>query len=166
MSEQQTAKKASTVTVACNIPMGLLLHLQESYVDHEQTQNGVRDVTRHRKVGEPVTIQGNAIMVATPGAPDKQIVGGYALTRNISADFWDKWIAQNKDAPYVKNGNIFAMPSRDAAESRAQEQKDLRSGLEPLNPETKMANGREVPADPRFPRAMSGVSAITTAVRE
>ena len=167
MTEQvQTPKAAKTVTVACKMPNGLLLHLQEEYTDHEQTPNGVRDIKRHRKVGEGVTVNGCAMPVGVPNPPKKQLVGGYALTRGVDAEFWAKWVEQNKDAPYVKNGIIFAMPNRDAVEDKAEEQEAIKSGLEPLNPSFSVKkDGTVVPDDPRFPRSISGVSAIHTGAR-
>lgn len=158
-----TPKSAKTVTVACKMPNGMMLQLQQEYTDTEQTMNGTRDVKRHRKVGETVVVAGNAIHVGVPDAPRKQIVGGYALTRGVDADFWAKWFEQNKDAPYVKEGIIFAMPNRDAVEDKAEEQVSITSGLEPLNPaHTVDKKGNIVPADARFPRSVGGVSAIHT----
>lgn len=166
-TQNQAPKSAKTVAVACNMPNGMLLHLQESYIEHEQTQGGiVRDVTRHRKVGEGVRVAGPAMPVGVPNPPRKQIVGGYAITRGVDADFWTKWLEQNKDAPYVKNGCIFATPSRDATEAKAEEQQDFKSGLEPLDPTFTIAkDGSVVPNDPRYPKALSGLTAIHTGER-
>lgn len=166
MTETQAPKAAKTVTVACKLPMGMLLHLQQSYKDSEQTPNGVREVTRHRKVGDGVTIAGPAMPVGEPNAPQKQIVGGYALTRGVDADFWTQWLEQNKDASYVKNGIIFAAATRDAAEDKAEDQLKVKSGLEPLDPTFTEGKNGIIPNDPRFPRALSGLSAVHTGSRE
>lgn len=164
--QQQAPKSARTVVVACKMPNGMILHLQEEYTDHEQTPNGVRDVKRHRKIGDGVFVAGCAMPVGVPNPPKKSIVGGYALTRGVDAEFWTKWLEQNKDAPYVRNGIIFAMPSRDAAEEKADEQEAIKSGLEPLDPTfTTAKDGTIVPADPRYPKQLSGVSAIHTGDR-
>lgn len=164
MSEAQTPKSAKTVTVACKMPTGMVLQLQEPYIDHEQTQGGVvKEVTRHRKIGEAITVAGPAMPVGVPNPPKKHIAGGYALTRGVDAEFWNTWLSQNKDADYVKNGIIFAMPNRDSAEAKAEEQDAVSSGLEPLNPEfTTDKKGNVVPADPRFPKGMGGVGAVHT----
>lgn len=165
MTETQAPKAAKTYTVACKLPMGMLLHLQEPYEDHEQTPNGVRKVTRHRKVGDGIYVAGPAMPVGVPDAPRKRITGGYALTR-VPAEFWEKWIEQNKTAPYVVNETIFATPSRDATEQRAEEQEKVKSGLEPLDPTFTLGkDGAIVPNDARFPRSIGGVSAIHTGER-
>lgn len=160
---QQTPKASKTVTVMCKMPNGMILHLQEPFEESEQTPNGVRQVKRWRKIGEPVYVAGPAMPVGIPNPPKKNIVGGYAMTRNVPAEFWEKWLAQNKDAPYVANGIIFAQPTRDAAEEKAEEQEKVLSGLEPLDPSFEvLRDGSIKPNDARFPRSISGVSAPHT----
>lgn len=163
---EQTQTKAKFVTVACKLPMGMLLHLQQEYKDSEQTPNGVREVTRYRKVGDGITVFGPSMPVGVPTPPNKRIVGGYALTRGVPAEFWDKWLAQNKDAPYVKSEMIFALPNTSDAEDRADKQADVKSGLEPLDPTfTTDKQGNIVSADPRYPKPLGGVAAVHTGER-
>lgn len=52
---------------------------------------------------------------------------GYALTKNVDADFFALWLEQNKDAPYVQNKLIFAMPNATDADACARETKSARS---------------------------------------
>lgn len=165
-NQQQTPKTAKTVTVACKLPMGMILHLQEAFKETEQTPNGIREVTRHRKIGDGIHVAGPSMPVGVPNPPRKAIVGGYALTRGVDAEFWAKWLKQNEGAAYVVNKIIFAMPTRDEAETVAEEHESVLSGLEPLNPgHTTAKDGTIVPNDARTPRSIAGVGAIHTGER-
>lgn len=35
---------------------------------------------------------------------------GFSVTPGVPADFWEAWIAQNSDAPFVIRGFVFALP--------------------------------------------------------
>ena len=159
MSDQTQAappKSAKTVTVMCKMPGGMRLQLCKEYPDSEPVLGGGRrDIKTWRKFGPVYTVAGSAEPVGTPSS--KLIVGGYAMTQNIPADFWEEWLKQNEDADYVVNRIIFAMPSRDAAEAKAEkEYAGVKSGLEPLDPSTKVTkDGRTIPADPRFPTSIN-----------
>jgi len=67
------------------------------------------------------------------------IEGGYAITRGIPADFWEKWAEQNKLADFFvppdgcEHGAIFAYPDLDDVISAAREQEKYLTGMEPLS---------------------------------
>src|SRR5580765_5333748 len=99
-----------TVTVACKLPNGLQLELE----------------------GKPrVIIKGTSVPY---GAPTHD-VGGYALTPNVDADFFNEWQAKYKDYVPVKRGLIFAYTKPQDATARAMEMRDEKSGLEPIDPD-------------------------------
>jgi len=152
-----TRKSASTVTVACKIPMGLELQLCRETTWFEDTPSGSRERKRYEKVGATVIVRGPSYPVGTvpPGMPPKpQIVGGYALTFGVNADFFEEWMAQNAQNPIVVNKMIFAHAKADATRSEARENRTRLSGLEPLVPDN----------DPRIPRPITtGVTAVETA---
>jgi len=85
------------------------------------------------------------------------IVGGYALTPGIPADFWNTWIEQNKLADYFRppdgaeHGMVFAYATTESARDAAKEQKGLKSGLEPLSTAVDK-DGKFT--DPRAPRPL------------
>jgi hypothetical protein len=140
----------STVTVACKVPIGIELQLQRKSQVPEPVMNtgAVRMVDRWEKYGRTIAVFGPAYPVGqTPrGMWDKPAIhGGYALTPNVPADFWDEWLEQNRENPVVTAGLIFAHARRENTIAEAREKKDLRSGLEPLNPDN----------DPRMPRALN-----------
>lgn len=83
------------------------------------------------------------------------VEGGYAMTPGIPVDFWETWLEQNRLAPYVTAGMIFAEPSMEDATAHAAEQEDTRSGHEPIDPA----------GDPRTPRSFNpGMTHITEEV--
>lgn len=160
-----TRKSATTVTVACKIPHGLVLQLCKPTKWFEETPNGVRERTRFDKVGTRVFVRGNSYPVGTqaPGFPEKgPMAGGYAMTSGIDADFFDEWLEQNEKNPVVTSGMIFAMPSGADARDKAKEQSALRSGLEPLDT---TFNDKGQSNDRRVPKPNNAaIGPITTAV--
>jgi hypothetical protein len=130
-----------TVTVACKLPHGLVLRLF-AMEDHDEPVmgGGTKTVKRAIAIGDPVTIHG----VATPfgQVPKAPIVGGFALTAGVDAEFFAAWLKQNAKSAVVRNGLIFGHEKPETAQKKAAEMADLRSGLEPLVPDK----------DPRIPR--------------
>lgn len=103
---------AEQVTVGCKLPNGLVLD-----VDSQQ------------------------VSIAGFRSADVRIIGGYGLSL-VDKTLWDAWLAVHKDQSYVKNGVIFAQENGNSARSRANEQEQVKSGLEPL-PQKNPAPGIE-----------------------
>ncbi len=147
------ATAGSKVTVACKIGVPwFALQLCEKREVMENTQTGPRKVTEYARTGNIVHIRGTSYPRGTPpvGFPEKpQIINGYALTKNVDKDFWDKWYEQNKKAPYVVSGMIMAHETIDAVRGSTSDHNGHMSGLEPMRPDN----------DPRVPRPTN--SAIT-----
>jgi hypothetical protein len=141
--------RTNLVTVACKIPNGLLLRNFKMMPAREQTPTGYRDIEKAEQVGDTVKINGPAVPFGQ--VPEYTVVAGYALTPNVDKEFFDEWLRQNADHAAVKANLIFAHGNRAVVSDRAKEQKEVRSGLEPLNPARVMRNGKSVPVDPRFP---------------
>lgn len=123
-----------TVTVGCKIPNGLMLQIY-NMVDHDEPVfgGGVRVVKRAVQVGPRIKINGPARYMGQELPHD--IKGGCGLTYGVDADFFAKWLEQNKDAPYVRNGLVFAQPTGKPGEieSQIRDHKKLKSGMEPLD---------------------------------
>lgn len=122
------------VTVACNLPHGLLLR-----VFRPIKQRVVIGVGRHEMIdmfevdGAPVHVFGVATEVGkVPRAP---IVGGYALTKGVDKDFWDRWLEANEDSQMVKNKCVFAWEREGFAEGEAHENEGRKTNMEPFNPD-------------------------------
>jgi hypothetical protein len=129
-----------TVTVACRLPHGLVLQHQTERKYSEPTQAGYREVSAFVRTGDKIVINGFAQHVGT--ANDKQIVGGYALTHGVDADFFAKWLTQNAEHPAVEAGLVFAHEKPAMAEGKAREHRKNASGLEPIDPENLPAEFR------------------------
>jgi hypothetical protein len=156
--ETRAAPRASgaTVTVGCKVGLGMYLQLQNRREETEDTPGGTRKRVYHDKVGVRYHVAGPERPRGSPPAGYKMpiVVSGAALTSNIPADFWDKWLEQNKDAPYVTGGFVFAHSRRSDVADEAREKVGLTTGLEPLNPEN----------DARMPKPIgSGVGGINVA---
>jgi len=128
-----------TVTVACNLPNGLILELFEMREEWEGAPNGGRMVPRSRpKEGAGrFVLKGNAINIEAvlKGQADLSTVNGYALTTGVPKEFWEEWLSQNADQPYVKNHCVFAYGTSEAGtRDKAKEMKGQLSGFEPINP--------------------------------
>lgn len=149
------------VTVACKLPAGTVLQNYEMGDGTEPVLGGgSRAVKIYRPVGNPVRIFGPAKPFGAESTV--AIVGGYALTHNIDKDWWDAWYKANATTDMVKNKLVFAWEKRDRVEAVAKEQKSILSGLEPLNPSTRIEGDRRVPVDPRWPRKKNGAVAVET----
>jgi hypothetical protein len=154
------ANGASYVTVACKVPLGVVLYVCDKVDMSERTRDGTRDFHEYRHRGEGVRINGPAYPNGNINDLRKKgfrknpdIEGGYALTMNVPKDFWDEWLTQNRTTALVKSKMIFAFPDRDSAVDAARENESRMSGLEPLNPD----------GDYRVPRPLPGISMIEAA---
>jgi hypothetical protein len=123
-------------TVACNMPNGLILRIFESFeTDVPVLGGGMSKEKVSRPVGAPVKINGPARRFDDP-SPPPLLAGGYALTPGVDAEFWGKWLDQNKASPLVAGVRpvIFAHDKMANLEAEAREKRDVKSGLEPIDP--------------------------------
>ena len=156
---------ARTVVVACKIPNGLVLQLQEPMERLVDTPRGPEKVKYMVKGGRQYTVRGPGYPVGTlpkgfaQYKPTPMIEGGYALTTGIPKDFWEKWFEQNKLADYVvppdgaEHGMIFAYDDIDSVAAVAREQEKLLSGNEPISTDE---DGQGRLTDPRVPKPLTG----------
>ena len=132
------------VIVACKVPLPWLELQLEAQREHVETgKYGSKTTTIWEKVGDPVRIRGTAYPAAQapegfPDRPEKMF--GFALNRNISKAFWDKFVEQKAEWPPIKNGFIFAFKRIEDVKARASENRGLLSGLEPMNPKDDARN--------------------------
>lgn len=121
-------KAAKTVTVCCKYPSGILLRVfQNIDVPVPVPGGGIRSEKQAQQVGPAVKING-------PGAPvnrssPHEIAGGYAMTFGVDADFFERWLDQNRDSDLVKNRLIFVAPSREDARAISEEHADVQTNI-------------------------------------
>lgn len=77
--------------------------------------------------------------VVLKGARDREAVAGFGLTE-VDEGFWSTWTTQHKDFVPLKKGMIFAQPKAASAAAEAKEKKDIKTGLEGMDPERPGAN--------------------------
>lgn len=106
----------SKVTVGCKLPAGLHMDLE----------------------GKRVTLNGSnsATIVDTKGVKT-------GLTQGVDKDFFDKWCAIHKDAPYVKDGLIFASEKESEVRAEAASLAGQKTGFEGMP----QSDGKITPAD-------------------
>ena len=150
-----------TVTIMCKVPNGLVLQLQRKVNRFEDTRDGPVARTYNAFYGKRYWINGPAYPVGTlpKGYPRPPVTeGGYAATSGIPADFWEQWLEQNKNAPYVippdgaDKGMVYAEPDLESAISAAREHEKVLSGLEPISTDEDK-DGKLT--DPRLPKPLS-----------
>lgn len=145
--------------VACKLPSGIFMQGYKMEEIQEQTPMGFRPAKVAVPFGPKVKINGNAAPQGSvaPGLVD----GGYVLTHNVPADTARAWMEANKDSDMVRNKLIFISDKPENAAAQSKNNHAVKSGLERLDVGTVSKNGREVPADPRWPRSTNAnVSAI------
>lgn len=139
-----------TVTVACKLPHGLCIRDHAETIVHENVMGGgSREVKVFRPIGAKIYIKGTLRRGA-------EIVGGYAITENVDAGVFERWLAWNAESSAVRNGMIFAHEKRDRVEGWAKELVARKSGLEPLDTQMVRRGERVVIADSRVAAAGAG----------
>lgn len=140
------------VTIGCKIPSGLILQLYEMVtVSTPVLGGGMREAEQARPLpGE--TIRLNGCRAPWGEHPGHEIKHGAGLTFNVPRAFWDEWVRQNSDSPLLVNGVVQVERDRKSLVDLLKDEKDRRSGLEPIAPDT----------DPRIPRNKFGRPAVVT----
>jgi hypothetical protein len=147
------ASGTDTVTVACKLANGLILRVFDETVESRPVLGGgVKEEKVFLPTGTQYVVRGPIVNLGAyrqAGELPDGIVGGYALTPGIPRDFWERWLDQNKHSDLVRNQIVFASSSYDRASGQARDMKDVKSGLEPLDPDNPTA---------RNPRDFAGIT--------
>jgi hypothetical protein len=134
--ETTITRAFETVTVGCKIPNGLILRTFRPATVIEQTQGGGhKEVTISEPTGEQVVLNGSRY---DSGSEEDErpyiIMAGVGFTPNVAKEFFDRWLEQNKSSDIVKRGLIFARGGEADLRSQASEMREVKSGLEPIDP--------------------------------
>ena len=123
-------KTGETVDVFCKLPHGVILRLCAPVTISEPVMGGgTRDRTEYRQLPESVILNGWAHKKEESAAC--LIVNGFAVTADVSREFMDRWLLENKDHSAVRAGLIFISRRGDIGE--AQNRAVIKSGLEALD---------------------------------
>lgn len=140
------SKSATTVTVASKLPNAFKLRIFKMVEVAEPVMGGgTRMVKQSQELPDFAVVFGCSHPQNM--APRSEIAGGYGLTPNVPKQIWDTWLEQNKDSMLVKNRIIFAQPSAESVRDQAGDQKEVRSGLERLQPKDFKRMGIETDKD-------------------
>lgn len=63
-----------------------------------------------------------------------RIYGGFGITEGIPEDFMREWLKRNAKHPAVVNGSIFVHEDAASAQDIGKERREIRTGLEPIDP--------------------------------
>lgn len=138
---------ANTVTVACRLPNGLILQLEERVeVNEPQRDGGVRTITQYRRRPEQYVLNGCAINFESVkrGLEMPALAGGFALTPGIPKEFWEKWYEAHRHDDFVRRGLVFAADSEQDARREAAQNGEKVRGLDPIDPDNPGAAGIDV----------------------
>ncbi|ELY5940591.1 hypothetical protein [Cronobacter malonaticus] len=94
------------------------------------------------KLPNGLVVEQDGYTVTLSGSNSSNVVGGYGLTEGVDKDAFEKWMEVHKNQPYVKNELVFAQAKANSAQSKANENASVKSGLEGL-PQDKPAPGIE-----------------------
>lgn len=152
------------VFVASKLPMSLEIFLEE-FVESEQRFQGsvwVERVARQIPESPRVTLAGIGFPIGAPPEgtewPERPVMaGGYALTL-VDEEFIDKWFEAHAKDPMVKNRVIIKAKDLDDAKAMAKENKEVNSGLGPLE-RGKDKDGNPIITDRRKPRKVRSSAA-------
>lgn len=78
------------------------------------------------------------------GSNSPEAIGGYGFTL-VNESFWNEWLKSYCNFEPVKKGLIYALAKGGDARARAQEQAEVKNGLEPLNPKSPIPGIKQVP---------------------
>lgn len=131
------ARTGATVTVGCKMPHGLVLRLQrKEKVRYPVMGGGFKEEDEYRPLPNSPVITIHGTDVPHGQAPRCLIVHGYAMTSGVPKEFFELWLEQNKDLDAVVNGMIIANESLEDVKAEAQDNRDVKSGLEAINPKS------------------------------
>lgn len=69
------------------------------------------------------------------------VVGSGYGTTEVDIDFWEQWVAVNKEFVPFKNGSIFVAKNKESITAVAKEYEKVKTGLEPIDPNAKVEGG-------------------------
>lgn len=85
-------------------------------------------------------------MVELNGTNSTDIIGGYGLTPDVDASFFDAWCKENHQHPALAGGFIFAQETTAEAKAQAKDNADNKNGFEGVNPAKPGPGIEQVPA--------------------
>lgn len=138
-SPPSPANSTETVCIACKMPNGLqlVLHREEEY-DEPMFGGGTKRVKRFLPIPDTEVVlrgPGRSISMMPADQVDQFAPGGYGLTPGVPRSWWENWLSRNRDSHIVRNKIVFASADTPRAAAQAREQREVQSGLQPVDPQ-------------------------------
>lgn len=131
ITEGTREASGDTMSVACKVPMGMILRVHKKVMmPHKTTEGLIRDVPEYHQFGKEYMVYGPSH--PQNAGPHCTIIGDYAITHGIPTEVWNLWQQQHRGDMMVINRMIFAYSSNKIA-GAAKEHAELKSGLERLD---------------------------------
>lgn len=103
-------------------------------------ETGTATVTVGCKIPNGLHLDLGGKRITLNGSSSSLVIGGYGLTEGVPAEFFEAWMKAYADSPAVTNGLVFAQEKAADARAQALDQAEIKTGLEPLNPNKPGAN--------------------------
>ena len=125
----------TTVTVACKMPHGLNCRLFRTVPRPEPLPGGGVKMV---EMAEPIpgrSFQLNGYLIPAKGEepPPPAHPGAFALTHGVDKEMFEEWLRQNEDLDLVRAGLVFAHEKDNEVKAYTKDNKELKSGLEPID---------------------------------
>jgi hypothetical protein len=141
VSKLELLPDTGKVSVACKLPNGLRLDLPVDMANVLAREEAHADAARNGR-HVPAGVVGEQTFAVLRGfsthygMPALHVSGGYGITTGVDAAKFKAWFNMMYKAKYapVLNGLVFACASENVTRDRAEEQVELKSGLEPIDP--------------------------------
>ncbi len=93
-----------------------------------------------------LTVGGTSVTLNGTNSTD--IIGGYGLTPDVDAAFFDAWCKENHQHPSLAGGFIFAQETTAEAKAQAKDNAENENGFEGIDPKKPGMGVEPVPAGP------------------
>lgn len=130
VKQEPLTRATGFVTIASKLPLPLILRVDEMREVAEPVMGGGSRLVKMAEKKAEVRINGVATRFGE--LPSCRIIGGYALTPNISAEFWEKWLSENAESDLIRNGIVFAYEKPEDVKDCAKDGAKVLTGIEPL----------------------------------
>jgi hypothetical protein len=142
------------VYVACKVSMGIMCQLYDMRPIKVRVMGGgiIMEDQAFRR-GAPVRLLGPAIPFGLMPNQRSPIVGGYRITPNVPAEFWEEWIKQNEELDAVVNGMIIWHKDMEELRAMCLDRKKELSGMQAIDVTPVSRKGRPELADPRIEKS-------------
>lgn len=71
--------------------------------------------------------------ITLAGANSSVLINGFGITKDVPAEAWEAFEKAHKDAPFIRNGIVFAVTDEKSAADASLERSRQKTGLEQVS---------------------------------